>query len=103
MNSKIIATAAISAFAAISAHAFQGEANPLPPKPFQSMQTRAEVKAGAYNPLTVSETQVGQKATVGERNRADVKAGAKAAARYGVEAWGNVPSRQINAPTQSRS
>ena len=54
MNTKLIAIAALSSFAAFGAHAFQGEQNPLPPQPFESTLSRAEVKAEARNPVKIS-------------------------------------------------
>ena len=46
MNAKPIALAALATLAfAGSAQAFQGEQNPLPPAPFHSTLSRAQVQA----------------------------------------------------------
>ena len=44
MNTKRIALAVLGSLAALSAQAFQGEQNPLPPPPFQSSLARAQVQ-----------------------------------------------------------
>ncbi len=96
MNNKIIAIAAFSAFAAVGAHAFQGEQNPLPPQPFQSTLSRSEVASGALNPLIISNGGTGvtqsRKSSI---SRASVRAGAVAVAPDGAATYGDVTDRRM--------
>jgi hypothetical protein len=65
MNAKSIALTSLATFATLAlstgAQAFQGEQNPLPPAPFQSTLSRAEVQAQARQPL-----KIGNGGTYGE-------------------------------------
>ena len=88
MNSKLIAIAGLSAFASFGAYAFQGEQNPLPPQPFQSMQSRAAVQAQAQRPVQISNGGTGVLVTSGGVDRATVRANAVAAARAGSAFYG---------------
>ena len=89
MQIKLIAIAAVTGFAAFGAQAFQGEENPLPPQPFQSMQSRADVQAQARQPVQISNGGTGVLAPVGTAvDRAAVRAGAVAAARAGSAYYG---------------
>lgn len=89
MNTRPIAIAALSGLAAFGAHAFQGEENPLPPQPFQSMQSRAMVQAEARRPLQVSNGGTGVLVIgSGAVDRATVRASAVAAARAGSALYG---------------
>lgn len=96
MNNKLIAVAAISAFAAVGAHAFQGEQNPLPPQKFQSMQSRSAVAAGARQPYQISNGGTGVLQTNGSSvDRASVRAGAVAITRDGAATYGEVTDRKM--------
>jgi len=96
MNRKLVAITALSAFAAVSAHAFQGEQNPLPPQPFQSTLSRSEVKTGATHPLIISNGGTGVVQTNGSSaDRASVRAGAIAVSRYGASTYGDVTDRKM--------
>jgi len=96
MNKKLIVITAISAFAAISAHAFQGQQNPLPPQPFQSTLSRSEVAAGARQPLVIKNGGTGVLQTNGPSvDRASVRAGAVAITRDGAATYGEVTDRKM--------
>jgi len=90
MNTKHIALSAIAAFAALGAHAFQGELSPLPPQPFQSMQSRAEVRAQAMRPVQITNGGTGVLAIQSTTDRATVRAAAVAATRDGSANYGEV-------------
>jgi hypothetical protein len=89
MNTKLIATAALASLAVFSAHAFQGEESPLPPQPFHSTLSRAEVQAQALRPLKISNGGSGVLAPAGMANRAAVREGAKAIAANGAATYGD--------------
>ena len=88
MTTRHIAIAALCGLSAFGARAFQGEQNPLPPQPFQSMQTRAEVKAQAMQPLQIGNGGTGVAARVNMADRAQVRAGARAIAAEGAATYG---------------
>lgn len=89
MNRKLIAIATLSGCAAFGAQAFQGEQNPLPPQPFQSMQSRAAVQAQAQRPLQIGNGGTGVLVSAGSAvDRAAVRASAVAAARAGSAYYG---------------
>jgi len=89
MQIKLIAIATVTGLAAFGAQAFQGEENPLPPQPFQSMQSRAAVQAQARQPVQISNGGTGVVAPVGQTvDRAAVRASAVAAARAGSAYYG---------------
>ena len=89
MNSRQIAIAALCGLSAIGAQAFQGEQNPLPPPPFQSMQSRAEVRTQALQPMQIRNGGTGVAARVGMADRAQVRAGARAITREGAATYGD--------------
>lgn len=89
MNSRQIAISALCGLSAIGAQAFQGEQNPLPPPPFQSMQSRAEVRSQALQPVQISNGGTGVAARVGMADRAQVRAGARAITPEGAAAYGD--------------
>lgn len=88
MNTKRIALAVFGSLAALAAQAFQGEQNPLPPPPFQSSLSRAQVQAEAKTPLQISNGGTGVRAPIGVADRAAVRAGARAVAASGAAAYG---------------
>ncbi|MDM0011281.1 DUF4148 domain-containing protein [Variovorax sp. J22P168] len=96
MNTTRIATTALLGLSAFAAHAFQGEQNPLPPAPFQSMQSRAEVRTQAMNPVRISNGGTGIGAPVGMADRAQVRAGARAITSAGAAAYGDTTSLRVN-------
>jgi len=87
------AFASLSSFAALGVHAFQGEQNPLPPAPFQSMQSRATVQTQARHPLQISNGGTGVAAPVGMSDRAVVRAGARSITSSGAAAYGEAGQR----------
>jgi len=89
MHIKLIAIATLAGCAAFGAQAFQGEENPTPPQPFQSMQSRAAVQAQARQPVQISNggTGVLTPSNAGV-DRAAVRATAVAAARAGSRFYG---------------
>jgi hypothetical protein len=89
MNSRRIAIAALCGLSALVAQAFQGEQNPLPPPPFQSMQSRAEVRTQALQPMQISNGGTGVAARVGMADRAQVRAGARAITAEGAATYGD--------------
>ena len=89
MNSRQIAIAALCGLSAFGAQAFQGEQNPLPPQPFQSMQTRAEVRTQALQPMQISNGGTGVAPRVGMADRAQVRAGARAITSEGAATYGD--------------
>ena len=84
---RTIAIAAIG-LAGLAAQAFQGEQNPLPPTPFQPVLTRAEVRSEAARPLVIGNGGTGVGAPVGQAERAQVRAGARAVAARGAATYG---------------
>ena len=89
MQIKLIAIATFTGLAAFGAQAFQGEEYPLPPQPFQSMQSRAAVQAQARQPVQISNGGTGVVPPTGMTvDRAAVRAGAVAAARAGSAYYG---------------
>ncbi|MDM0085235.1 DUF4148 domain-containing protein [Variovorax sp. J31P179] len=93
MNSRQIAIAALCGLSAFGAQAFQGEQNPLPPPPFQSMQPRAEVRAQALQPIAIGNGGTGVAARVDMADRAQVRAGARAISAEGAAAYGDTTTR----------
>ncbi|MDP9879299.1 hypothetical protein J2W25_004060 [Variovorax boronicumulans] len=78
------------------AHAFQGEQNPLPPAPFQSSLTRAQVQQQALQPLQISNGGTGvARPTAGNVDRAAVRASAVGITRQGAAAYGEVTDRRM--------
>ena len=97
MNAKSIALATFATLAlSTGAQAFQGEQNPLPPAPFQSTLSRAEVQAQARQPLQISNggTGVAQQ-TAGNVDRAAVRASALSITRQGAATYGEVTDRRM--------
>lgn len=90
MNTKIIAIAALSGFAAFGAHAYQGEENPLPPQQFKSMQSRASVQSEAGRGVKISNGGTGVMAVNSTTDRARVRAAAIAATRDGTANYGEM-------------
>jgi hypothetical protein len=89
MKTRLIAIAALTGFAAFGAQAFQGEENPLPPQPFQSMQSRSAVQAEARQPVQISNGGTGVLVPSNRAvDRATVRASAVAAARAGSRYYG---------------
>lgn len=88
MNVRLLAITALSGLCAISAQAFQGEQNPLPPQPFQSMQPRSAVRAEALHPVEISNGGTGAAPRVGMADRAEVRAGARAITANGAATYG---------------
>jgi hypothetical protein len=88
MDTKRIALAALGSLAALAAQAFQGEQNPLPPPPFQSSLSRAQVQAEARTPLRISNGGTGVRAPISLADRAAVRAGARAVAANGAATYG---------------
>lgn len=99
MNAKsaAFATFAILGFGlGTAAQAFQGEQNPLPPAPFQSTLSRAEVQAQAYRPQHIGNGGTGvARPTAGTVDRAAVRSGALGIARQGSAAYGEVTDRRM--------
>lgn len=96
MNSKLIIITALSAFASIGVHAFQGEQNPLPPQEFQSTQTRSTVASGALQPLVITNGGTGtQRISNSSVQRSAVRAGALAITRDGSATYGEVTDRKM--------
>ena len=90
MNTKLIAIAALTSFAAFGAQAFQGEQNPLPPQQFQSTMTRADVQAQARNPVKISNGSTGVLATSSSVSRANVRAAAVSITSDGAATYGEM-------------
>ena len=96
MNTKLIAIAALTGFAAFGANAFQGEQNPLPPQPFQSTKDRATVQAEARTPVKISNGGTGVMARRDSMTeRAAVRAEAVAITREGAATYGEVPDSRM--------
>jgi len=93
MNARHIAMAALCSLSAFGAQAFQGEQNPLPPQPFQSMQTRAEVRTQALQPIQISNGGTGVAARVDMADRAQVRAGARSISAQGAATYGDTTTR----------
>jgi hypothetical protein len=97
MNAK---SAVFATFATLGlctgAQAFQGEQNPIPPAPFQSTQSRAEVQAQAYQPLNIGNGGTGvARPTAGAVDRAAVRSGALGITRQGPATYGEVTDRRM--------
>lgn len=91
---RLITIAALAC--AGGAHAFQGEQNPLPPAPFQSSLTRAQVQQQALQPLQISNGGTGvARPTAGNVDRAAVRASAIGITRQGAAAYGEVTDRRM--------
>ena len=88
MSHRILAIAALSGLCTVDAQAFQGEQNPLPPQPFQSMQSRSAVRAEARQPMQISNGGTGAAPRVGMADRAEVRAGARAITANGAATYG---------------
>ena len=88
MNIPRIAITALAGFTVLGAQAFQGEQNNLPPQPFQSMRSRAEVRTEALKPVQITNggTGVAKPATMADRDQ--VRAGARAIVREGAALYG---------------
>ena len=97
MNAKSIALATFATLAlSTTAQAFQGEQNPLPPAPFQSTLSRAEVQAQARQPLKISNGGTGvARQTNGDTDRAAVRASAVSITRQGAATYGEVTDRRM--------
>lgn len=97
MNTRSTAFAAFATLAfASGAHAFQGEQNPLPPAPFQSTLSRAEVQAQAAQPYRISNGGTGvARPTSGNIDRDAVRASARAISRQGAATYGEVTDRRM--------
>ncbi|MEB0114398.1 DUF4148 domain-containing protein [Variovorax sp. RTB1] len=89
MNIKLIAVAAITGFAAIGAQAFQGEQNPLPPQPFVSTMSRADVQAQAYSAVPITNGGTGTIARTDMADRSAVRAGALSITAAGAQTYGD--------------
>ena len=91
MNTSSIALAALAALAFSSgAQAFQGEQSPLPPAPFESTLSRAQVQQQAMHPVHISNGGTGVLSRrTGAVQRSDVRAGAIRIASEGVAAYGD--------------
>jgi hypothetical protein len=87
--STLLLAASAALAATTGAQAFQGEQNPLPPAPFKSTLSRAEVQAQARNPLQISNGSTGVHHLASPRaDRATVRAGARGIAAEGSSAYG---------------
>ncbi len=88
MNIQRIAITALAGFTVFGAQAFQGEESNLPPQPFQSMRSRAEVRAEALKPVQITNggTGVAKPSTMADREK--VRAGARAIASEGAALYG---------------
>ena len=97
MNAQSIAYAVFATLGlSAGAHAFQGEQNPLPPAPFQSTQSRAEVQAQARQPVQIGNGGTGvARPTAGTLDRAAVRAGALGVTRQGAATYGEVTDRRM--------
>jgi len=97
MNAKSIALASFATLAlSTGAQAFQGEQNPLPPAPFQSTLSRAQVQADARQPLQISNGGTGvARATASNVDRAAVRTGALGITRAGAATYGDVTDRRM--------
>ncbi|MDP9606035.1 DUF4148 domain-containing protein [Variovorax sp. NFACC27] len=97
MNAKPITLAVFATLAfAGGAQAFQGEQNPLPPAPFQSTLSRAQVQADARQPLQISNGGTGvQQARSGNIDRDAVRASARSITRQGAATYGEVTDRRM--------
>lgn len=89
MKPRSIAIAALCVLPAFGTQAFQGEQNPLPPSPFESTQTRAEVRAQAMQPMKISNGGTAVAARVDRADRAEVRAGARAITAKGAATYGD--------------
>ncbi|RZL62556.1 MAG: DUF4148 domain-containing protein [Variovorax sp.] len=95
MIRKLTTIAALT-LTVMGAHAFQGEANPNPPAPFQSMKSRAEVQAEAREAKPITNGGTGVHAVRdGSVDRASVRAGAVATARQPGPISAEVPDSQM--------
>ncbi|VTU36649.1 DUF4148 domain-containing protein [Variovorax sp. PBL-E5] len=92
MNTRTITFAALATLAfAGAAQAYQGEQSPLPPAPFQSTLTRAQVQVEARQPLHISNGGTGAMGLrTGNVERAGVRATAVEAAREGSANYGKL-------------
>jgi hypothetical protein len=88
MHIKLIAVTALAGFAAFGAHAFQGEANNLQPQPFQSMRSRADVRAEALKPVQITNGGTGVAKPTGMGDRDAVRAGARTISKEGAALYG---------------
>jgi len=98
MHAKpIVFTTLFSTLALVhAAHAFQGEQSPLPPAPFQSTMSRADVQAQAAQPLHITNGGSGvARPTAGTVDRDAVRASATDIAPRGAAAYGEVADRRM--------
>jgi hypothetical protein len=97
MNAKSIALATFATLAlSTAAQAFQGEQNPLPPAPFQSTLSRAQVQADARQPLKISNGGTGAlQARDGNTDRSTVRQSALSITRQGAATYGEVTDRRM--------
>lgn len=87
---QLVALAALPTLTATGALGFQGEEYPQPPAPFQSTQSRAEVRTQALNPVKISNGGTGVLNAPSTADRATVRAGAIAIAPQGAGAYGEI-------------
>lgn len=94
---KSIASATFATLALASgAQAFQGEQNPLPPTPFQSTLSRAQVQSEARQPLQINNGGTGvQQARSSNVDRNAVRASALSITRQGAATYGEVTDRRM--------
>jgi hypothetical protein len=97
MNLSTLLLAAAATFATTTgAQAFQGEQNPLPPAPFKSTLSRAQVQAQAHNPVQISNGSTGVHHLTSPRaDRAAVRAGALGIAAEGSSAYGEAAGTML--------
>lgn len=88
MNIQRIAITALAGFTVFGAQAFQGEQNNLQPQPFESMRSRAEVRAEALKPVQITNGGTGVAQPTSMANRDQVRAGARAIASDGAALYG---------------
>jgi hypothetical protein len=99
MNAKSIALATFATLAlSTGAQAFQGEQNPLPPAPFQSTLSRAQVQADARQPLKISNGGTGRASGTQRQHRPRGSPCARAHSsitRQGAATYGEVTDRRM--------
>lgn len=88
MNIQRIAITALASFTVFGAQAFQGEQNNLQPQPFESMRSRAEVRAEALKPVQITNGGTGVAKPTSMANRDQVRAEARAIASDGAALYG---------------
>jgi hypothetical protein len=90
MKLSRIAVAGFAGLVGTGALAFQGEEYPVPPAPFQSTQSRADVQEQARTAPRISNGGTGVMVNTGTADRAGVRAGAVAIAPQGAAAYADV-------------